>query len=136
MAAPYLWALLLVEVGGAGVEHHGLDGEVLGVLLPVALLHLPLHLTDPCTTQHALQTPPPKTQNPRQIASCSPPNHQPFPARALTTCSTRPLAQQSNEKQQEDLRSKGPVRLPFATAITGARPASISTVFSLFSFVL
>jgi hypothetical protein len=45
----HLGALLLVEIGGAGVEHHGLDGEVLGVLLPVALLRMPLlHLHLPC----------------------------------------------------------------------------------------
>lgn len=45
----HLGALLLVEIGGAGVEHHGLDGEVLGVLLPVALLRLPLlHLKHSC----------------------------------------------------------------------------------------
>jgi len=45
----HLGALLLVEIGGAGVEHHGLDGEVLGVLLPVALLCMPLlHLHLPC----------------------------------------------------------------------------------------
>jgi hypothetical protein len=49
----HLWALLLVEIGGAGVEHHGLDGEVPGVLLPVALLRHPLldlHL--PCNTHN------------------------------------------------------------------------------------
>lgn len=38
----HLRALLLVEISGAGVQHHGLDGEVLGMLLPVALLRLPL----------------------------------------------------------------------------------------------
>jgi hypothetical protein len=38
----HLRALLLVEIGGAGVKHHGLDGEVPGVLLPVALLRHPL----------------------------------------------------------------------------------------------
>lgn len=59
----HLGSLLLVEVGGAGVEHHGLDGEVLGVLLPVALLHLALHLTDPC--MHG--TGPPKT-NPKPMS--------------------------------------------------------------------
>jgi hypothetical protein len=48
----HLRALLLVEIDGAGVEHHGLDGEVLGVLLPVALLGLPLlHLQLPCNAQ-------------------------------------------------------------------------------------
>jgi hypothetical protein len=48
----HLRALLHVEIDGAGVEHHGLDGEVLGVLLPVALLGLPLlHLQLPCNAQ-------------------------------------------------------------------------------------
>lgn len=90
----HLGPLLLVEVGGAGVEHHGLDGEVLGVLLPVALLHLALHLPVPCMHDAA----PPKI-NPKPMSDRINPKpnpsgvgrrpQKPFPSRSPTTCSTR-----------------------------------------------
>jgi hypothetical protein len=59
------------------------------VLLPVALLHFPLHLPDPCNdATQAHQTPPtiPK-QNTKKPSSDR--ITQPFPARPPTKCSTR-----------------------------------------------
>jgi hypothetical protein len=45
----------LIEIGRVGVEHHGLDGEVPGVFLSVALLRLPLlHLQLPCNAQKTI----------------------------------------------------------------------------------
>jgi hypothetical protein len=50
-----LKALLLLEISSTGVEHHGLDIKVLGVILPVALLRiLHLHLQLPCNAQKQL----------------------------------------------------------------------------------
>ena len=86
----HLGSLLLVEVGGAGVEHHGLDGEALGVLLPVALLHLALHLPDPCMHDTAPPSAPPKI-NPKPMSDRI--NLEEYstynPSRPPTTCSTR-----------------------------------------------
>jgi hypothetical protein len=129
-AAPYLGALLLVEVGGAGVEHHGLDGEVLGVLLPVALLHLPLHLTDPCTTQQGHQTPPRKPKTPHLIASYSPPSAIPCP------CGQPPTTWR-NSKRICDPRVPSAYHSRRPSRGRGRRPSRrFLGVFSLFSFVL
>lgn len=70
----HLGSLFLVEVGGAGVEHHGLDSEALGVLLPVALLHLALHLPDPCTRDAAA------AENKTHVRSHQPNRTEPFPS--------------------------------------------------------
>jgi hypothetical protein len=103
----HLGALLLVEVGGVGVEHHGLDGEVLGVLLPVTLLHLALRLAEPCSTTNTT------------VRS----------DRAAGTPTARRIPSPNSPAKREG--RKGAICLPFTTATTGAS----SVYFSLFLFV-
>jgi hypothetical protein len=88
----HLGSLFLVEVGGAGVEHHGLDSEALGVLLPVALLHLALHLPDPCTRDAAAAENKPMSDriNPTEQNPSRPPTSPENPSLPSppTTCSS------------------------------------------------
>lgn len=140
----HLGALLLVEVGGAGVEHHGLDGEVLGVLLPVALLHLPLHLPDPCTTQRVHQNSNTTPQNPRQIASYRHSLPPPFPSPSAhhlfdgSTPAPSPATQTRNSERIHDppAGDAGPARLPFTTGTTGASILLAPRLLRWFLFLL
>lgn len=126
----HLGSLFLVEVGGAGVEHHGLDSEALGVLLPVALLHLALHLPDPCTRDAAAAENKPMSDriNPTEQNRTLPvrqPAQKTLPSRLRPPpVRVRPGSTASNS---EGGSAGPPVNLPFATATTGTPTVSISS---------
>jgi hypothetical protein len=94
-----------------GVEHHGLDGEVLGVLLPVALLHLALRLAEPCNTTNT-------TVRSDRVAGTPTARRIPSPS--------------SPAKRGE---RKGAICLPCTTATTGASISRPLYIFLSFFFV-